>query len=326
MILLMFRSLVWCRSLSVPLILLASGFAAFGEQLTGYLEAHDPSTILKCNGRYWTFTTGRGVSSLWSTNLLEWHRGAQVFKTPPSWAASVIPGNRSFFWAPDIVKLTNGYYLYYSVSTWGSPVSAIGLATNPTLDPQDPKYEWTDRGVVIQSARSNNFNAIDPSILLDREGHLWMAFGSFWSGIKLIELDPASGLRARPEGRVHSLAWKEEIEAAFLCQRGDYYYLFVNWGLCCRGTNSTYSIRVGRSGFATGPYLDKSGKDLMQGGGTPFHETKDSMIGPGHAAIVTKDGREFVSFHYYDGRRSGAKTLGILPLAWSADGWPEVTF
>jgi arabinan endo-1,5-alpha-L-arabinosidase len=249
-----------------------------------------------------------------------------VFDTAPSWTADAIPGNRGFFWAPDIVKLTNGFHLYYSVSTWGSPISAIGLATNPTLDPQDPAYQWTDRGVVIQSAKADNFNAIDPSVLLDRSGRLWMAFGSFWSGIKLIELDPATGLRIKPDSPLHSLAWKSEIEAPFLCQRGDYYYLFVNWGLCCRGTNSTYNIRVGRSRVTTGPYLDKAGQDLMQGGGTPFLESKGSMIGPGHAAIVTKDGREFISFHYYDGKRSGAKTLGLLPLNWPADGWPQPGF
>jgi arabinan endo-1,5-alpha-L-arabinosidase len=64
----------------------------------------------------------------------------------------------------------------------------------------------------------------------------------------------------------------------------------------------------------------------MQGGGSLFLETKDSMIGPGHAAIVEKDGREYVSFHYYDGKRSGAKTLGLLPLKWSEGGWPQVVF
>ena len=323
---LMPRVLEWCRSSCLPLIILGSGFAAFGGQLSGYLEAHDPSTILKCSDRYWTFATGRGVSSLWSTNLVEWHRGERVFETPPSWTSSAIPGNRGFFWAPDIMKLTNGFHLFYSVSTWGSPVSAIGLVTSPTLDPRDPRYKWSDRGVVIQSARNDNFNAIDPSVLLDRSGRLWMAFGSFWSGIKLIELDPANGLRIKPDSPIHSLAWKQEIEAAFLWQRGDYYYLFVNWGLCCRGTNSTYNIRVGRSRVATGPYLDKSGKDLMQGGGSLFLETKDSIIGPGHAAIVEKDGREYVSFHYYDGKRSGAKTLGLLPLKWSEGGWPQVVF
>lgn len=315
-----------CRSIPWPLVLLAGSLMAHAAQLTGDLEVHDPSTILKCRDRYWTFATGRGIVGSWSTNLLEWHRGPRVFDVPPAWTVDAIFGNRGFFWAPDIVKLPNGFHLYYSVSTWGSPISAIGLATNPTLDPGDPTYKWTDRSVVIQSAKADNFNAIDPSVLLDRSGRLWMAFGSFWSGIKLIELDPATGLRIKPDSPVHSLAWKSEIEAPFLCQRGDYFYLFVNWGLCCRGTNSTYNIRVGRSRVITGPYLDRAGQDLMQGGGTLFLESKGSMIGPGHAAIVTKDGREFLSFHYYDGKRSGAKSLGLLPLTWSDDGWPQPGF
>jgi arabinan endo-1,5-alpha-L-arabinosidase len=317
---------MFLRGFCLILGIFAGVFPALAEQLTGDIEVHDPSTIVKCDDRYWTFASGQGLESLWSTNLIEWHRGERVFDRAPAWTVDSIPGNRGFFWAPDIVKLTNGFHLYYTVSTWGSPVSAIGLATNPTLDPQNPAFKWTDRGVVIKSAKEDNFNAIDPSAMQDRNGRLWMAFGSFWSGIKLIELDAVTGLRIQRESPIHSLAWKEQIEASFLSQRGEYYYLFVNWGLCCRGTNSTYNIRVGRSREVTGPYFDESGQDLMNGGGTLFLKTKGAMIGPGHAAFVVKEGREFVSFHYYDGNRLGAKTLGLLPLTWTDVGWPRSGF
>ena len=115
------------RSLGANLVLVLCLSAVPGADLTGFLEAHDPSTILKCRDRSWTFATGRGIASSWSTNLIDWHRGPRVFDVAPSWAGEKIPGNRGFFWAPDIVKLTNGFHIYYSVSTWGSPVSAIGL-------------------------------------------------------------------------------------------------------------------------------------------------------------------------------------------------------
>jgi arabinan endo-1,5-alpha-L-arabinosidase len=86
---------------------------------------------------------------------------------------------------------------------------------------------------------------------------LWLVFGSFWSGIKLIQLDPKTGKRLKEDTTIHSLAFHKDIEAAAIYQHDGYFYLFVNWGACCRGVNSTYEIRAGRSREITGPYLDK---------------------------------------------------------------------
>jgi arabinan endo-1,5-alpha-L-arabinosidase len=91
--------------------------------------------------------------------------------------------------------------------------------------------------------------------------------------------------------------------------------------MCCRGANSTYNIRIGRSAAITGPYLDKSGKDLATGGGTLFLETNGSLIGPGHAGIITESGTNWFSCHIEsDGGRAGALCTGQLD--WGADGWP----
>jgi arabinan endo-1,5-alpha-L-arabinosidase len=160
--------------------------------------------------------------------------------------------------------------------------------------------------------------------LLDTSDRLWLAFGSYWSGIKLVELDPDTGLRRDTNSPIYSLAWNESIEAACLYQHGAYYYIFVNWGQCCRGTNSTYEIRVGRCPVATGPFLDRSGKDMLQHGGTLFLKTDGPRIGPGHAAILKDGERYWFSYHYYDGNEHGVSKLGILPLTWTADGWPAL--
>jgi arabinan endo-1,5-alpha-L-arabinosidase len=109
-----------------------------------------------------------------------------------------------------------------------------------------------------------------------------------------------------------------------LHQREDKYYLFVNWGQCCRGTNSTYEIRMGRSESATGPYLDRDGKDMMQGGGSLLLASTGHRIGPGHAGILTVGGKDFLSYHFYDARQRGRARLEIAPLKWSAEGWLEV--
>jgi arabinan endo-1,5-alpha-L-arabinosidase len=288
------------------------------------LFVHDPSAVVRWKGEYWFFSTGRGVLSRHSKDLASWEEGPRVFSLSPAWTTGVVNNFRGYFWAPDVIRLNDQFLLYYSVSAWGKNTSAIGLATNPTLDPEDPNYHWTDRGVVIQSGAKDNFNAIDPSVLQDADGRLWMAFGSFWSGIKLVELDRTTGKRIAPDSPIHSLAWHDTIEAACLYRRGDFYYLFVNWGLCARGVNSTYNIRVGRSARITGPYLDRRGEDLRQGGGTLFLGTRGSLIGPGHAGILSENGRDWLSCHYYDGKNNGRATLAILPLTWTTDGWPEV--
>lgn len=287
-------------------------------------RVHDPSTILKLGDDYWCFTTGAGVRSFRSRDLRLWTPGPRAFDDVPEWTAPFTGGNDRL-WAPDIIRAADGrYFLFYSASSFGKNVSAIGLATNRTLDPSDPQYRWVDQGPVVTSSRADNFNAIDPAATFDADGKLWLSFGSFWSGIKLIELDPRTGRRVAAESPVHALAHKAQIEAPFIHRRGDAYYLFVNWGWCCRGVRSTYNIRVGRSDRITGPYVDRDGKKLTDGGGTLVLESQGSVIGPGHASIVSEGGRESLAFHFYDATNNGRATLGIRPLTWSADGWPVV--
>jgi hypothetical protein len=209
--------------------------------LEGQTFVHDPSTIVKENGIYYVFSTGRGVLSKSSRDLVHWTNGPSVFGQMPGWTLSAVPGFRGC-WAPDAIRLNGQFYLYYAVSTFGKQVSAIGLATNPTLDTSSTNHHWTDRGPVIQSTSGSDFNTIDPSVMLDTDGKLWMAFGSFWKGIYLIQLDPKTGLRADTNSAPQRLAWNSKIEAACLTRHLESYYLFVNWGQCCRGTNSTYEI------------------------------------------------------------------------------------
>ena len=283
---------------------------------------HDPSTIVKCKDDYWLFATGMGLDSWRSRNLIHWERGPHVFTAPPAWVRDVVPDQKGHFWAPDVIALNGRYCVYYAVSKFGKRTSAIALVTNPSLDPTDPAYHWTDGGIVVQTTEASDYNAIDPSVFRDSDGRLWLALGSFWSGIKLIELDPATGRRIAPDSKMYSLAWHQSIEAACLCRHGDWYYLFVNWGICCRGVKSTYEVRVGRSRAVTGPYLDREGKDLLYDGGSVFLATDGPFIGPGHVGILQDGGRTWVSVHFYDGTRKGVPTLAIRPLRWSDDGWP----
>ncbi|HVY69985.1 MAG TPA: arabinan endo-1,5-alpha-L-arabinosidase [Verrucomicrobiae bacterium] len=300
---------------------------------------HDPSTVIKDKDTYWVFCTAqrgdRGVSSRFSKDLVHWQNGPAVLSTMPEWVPDAVGRTVTGFWAPDITRSKDGYRLYYAVSTFGSRTSAIALATSPTLDPADPNYKWTDRGIVFQThapaggVPGDNFNAIDPAIINEPDGKMWMCFGSFWQGIKLIELDPATGKRIAPDSRIYSLATNNnsshDVEASYIFKHDGYYYLFVDWGRCCQGIYSTYKIMMGRSKEITGPYLDKNGVDLAKGGGTLFLGSEGDFVGPGHAGIIEDNGKFWFSCHFYDasGGPTGG-TLAVRPLRWEADGWPAV--
>ena len=310
----------------------ASAFATSSSSLRGFIGVHDPSTVIKCKDKYYLFGTGQGISSKVSSDKVFWSAGARVFVTAPNWTTNAAPGFDGTFWAPDVIFVNGKYHLYYSVSSWGSQQSGIGLVTNPTLDPSDPAYQWTDRGVVIQSVNGSAYNTIDPNVTRDADGNLWLCFGSYWNGIYLVQLDPVSGLRLAPNSPVHHLASNSSIEASCLHRRGRYYYLFVNWGSCCVGVNSTYHIRVGRSTNITGPYLDRNGVDLRSPGGTLFLEGTGKFTGPGHVGVLEENGTRSFSYHYYDAGSYapwygayGTADFDLQPLNFTPDDWPAFT-
>ncbi|MBB5351595.1 arabinan endo-1,5-alpha-L-arabinosidase [Haloferula luteola] len=286
----------------------------------------DPSTVVQSGDRFWVFYTGQGVHSMSSKDGVTWEPGPPVFREPPPWIAEAVPKNRGVYWAPDVMKVGDRFLLYYSVSSFGKMDSAIGLATNSTLDPASAAFQWTDEGEVVRSREGGDFNTIDPSIFHDADGRLWLVFGSQWSGLKLVELDPATGKRKDEQAPMVAVAAGVPIEAAYLYSREGLYYLFVNRGDCCRGDQSTYHIQVGRSSQIEGPYVDREGKGLLDGGGSLVLEMKvGPLTGPGHAGIVEMEGKSWFSCHFEaDDRMGGKATLGLMPIRWSDDGWPEV--
>jgi arabinan endo-1,5-alpha-L-arabinosidase len=319
---------LWCWA--VLMVFVGAGRAAAQIALHGDDFVHDPSPMNKCDGRYYIYFTGQDIPSISSPDKINWVAGPSVFNATnaPLWTTNAVPGFTGLFWAPDVISLNGGYYLYYAVSTFGSQVSAIGVATNSTLDPTAPGYQWADQGPVIESGESVDYNAIDPSALLLTNGQLWMTFGSFWSGIKMIQLDPATGKRISANSTVYSLAThppSTAIEGSYLVQNGGFYYLFANWDNCCDGVDSTYNIRVGRSSSITGPYLDQNGVSMASGGGTLFLESTGRFIGPGQAGLLLEAQTNWFTYHYYDGNNEGAPTLGLGQMTWSASGWPQLT-
>jgi arabinan endo-1,5-alpha-L-arabinosidase len=293
---------------------------------TAYLgtDVTDP-TIIKDGDTYYLFTTGPGIPARSSTDLVHWQDLGPVFDALPAWAVQKVPGATEP-WAPDISYFDGQYHLYYAVSTFGSQRSVIALATNTTLDPDAPDYQWVDRGEVLESAPGRSiFNAIDPNLVLDDSGRPWLAFGSQWSGIKLAPIDPTSGKLAQPGRPFASLASRPAsgpIEAASIVHANGYYYLFVSFDVCCMGSASTYRVMVGRSRRVAGPYLDRSGRPMLQGGGTPVLVGAGRYRGPGSSSVLIDGSQAWIVNHAYDAAQGGNAKLQVRPLSWDAQGWP----
>lgn len=298
-------------------------------------SVHDP-VVAFCEGRYYLFCTGFGVTQMSSSDLRTWKFEKQVLSPVPEWARQAVPGYNGHTWAPDIIFRDGTYYLYYSCSTFGKNTSAIGVATNRTLNTESPDYQWVDHGMVLQSLPYRDmWNAIDPNVIVDGDGTPWMVFGSFWDGIKLTRLDK-SMLRLSEPQQWFSLCRRERavtddsdpgtgaVEAPFIFYKDGWYWLFVSTDYCCRGKDSTYKVQVGRSSTVTGPYLDRDGRSMLDGGGTVVVAGNGRYPGVGHTATVTFNGRDYLFFHDYDETRNGQSVLLIREIDWST-GWPQVT-
>ncbi|MFZ0747432.1 MAG: arabinan endo-1,5-alpha-L-arabinosidase [Terracidiphilus sp.] len=311
-------------------------------QLLGdYAGTHDPS-IAREGNNYYVFATGRApgggqLAIRCSTDLTDWKLCGHVFDGIPGWIHEASPGTIDL-WAPDISYFDGKYHLYYAYSLFGVNTSGIALATNETLDPKSPKYAWKDEGLVLRSTAQDDFNAIDPNIVLDDKGQPWLSLGSFWSGIKMRKIDRATGKLSATDMRTYALASRkapehpepakaglppdwEAIEAPFVVHHEGFYYLFVSFDLCCRGVKSTYRTMVGRSRRVTGPYVDRAGVAMLQGGGTPLLVANQRWLGPGGASVLQRPEGDIIVFHAYDAE-TGKPALQVSSLTWQ-DGWPH---
>lgn len=308
--------------------------SSINQRMAGDLfPVHDPSIIAVPGGFVIASTAQEGekpglIPLRRSSDLVNWKMQGAVFTAIPAWAKARISGTKGI-WAPDLSHTNGQYRIYYSVSTFGSNTSAIGLVTSPTLDPADGAYKWTDQGLVTASSAKDDYNAIDPNLVTEPNGRQWLAFGSFWTGIKMIEIDPATGKPREEHPVIHALAQRpspDALEAASIIHHGDNYYLFAAYDFCCRGVNSTYYTVVGRSKAVTGPYVDARGRSMMNGyAEVVLHSRLDPthrFIGPGGATVITAGDRALIAYHTYDRDHDGRPTLRIQPLGFDKAGWP----
>jgi arabinan endo-1,5-alpha-L-arabinosidase len=296
----------------------------------GFIQRiHDPVIVHEAD-TYYVFSTGSRIPFICSKDKVVWEFCGRVFESNPAWTRDINP-NLVDIWAPDISFFNHQWHLYYAASNFGSQDSAIGLVTNATLNPESPDYQWVDQGEVLRSQSGDPWNAIDPNLVLDENGEPWLVWGSFWQGIWMRKIDGSTGQLDANDSTHHHLADRSTgpdntsaVEAPFIVFREGKWYLFISFDQCCQGISSTYNIHVGRSDALTGPYVDRDGMPLTEGGGTLILSAYGQWKGPGHNGILVEDGVYWMVYHAYDATQIGIPKLRIESIAWDAVGWPSL--
>ncbi len=304
-------------------------------------NVHDPS-IFKDGEMYYLYSTdvkvggspGAGIMVRKSADLIRWEWVGYALEGVPREAADWTGATN--LWAPDIAKLGDTYYLYYSASTFGTNRSYIGVATSAS-----PEGPWTDQGAVIKTAPGDGPNAIDPNIVRDAQGGYWFVYGSFFGGIHIAPLDEGTG-KLKEEGVGIHIAARDRateegaVEGPYIIYNEDtgYYYLFVSYD----SLYQDYNVRVGRSEQITGPYLDAAGRDMKDVAYRPQYEVGNKLIGgyrfsagdgwlaPGHNSVLQdENGADYLIHHARPEADKNWMYLHVRKLVWTADGWPTVS-
>ncbi len=304
----------WSALIALSCLVPVSGVYAATWALSGAIGTHDPGITKE--SIWWIGETTIGATSTYagigikySADGKAWTQGTPIFGNGLAWWKE-FNGNTANVWAPDISRFNGKTNVFYSVSTFGSTKSAIGLAQATSMATGD----WVDKGIVVSSVAGAGVNAIDPAFVTSSSGAPYLTYGSWSNGIYITALNSST---LKPSGNAYRIATASGgLEGANIVRNGSYYYLFASKGVCCAGANSTYYIVYGRSTSITGPYLDKNGVDMKNGGGTVFESSDSGYAGSGGQSVANG----VIARHRY-ARSNGASILFISDLNFSG-GWP----
>lgn len=308
----------------------------------GPYNLHDPS-IIHAGRYYYIFSTDVAYGPngqcgiMWrrSKDLVKWQFMGWVFDGVPPLPLQFMQANQPGYkqlsiWAPYIIKVNDQYRLYYSVPGNDIQLACIALATSAS-----PEGPWTDEGIVLSCKPGDSFNAIDPAVITDAStGRQWMSYGSYWTGIRIVELDPATGKKLNSSDQGKALAKRNTglnaIEGSEILYNPELkmYYLFVSYDWL----EDNYNVRVGRSSFPEGPYYDINGNDMAAlGDNLPMITAQYKFAnhsgwqGFGHCGLL----RDSNTYFYVSQARLGANKyfmdLHIHQMVFTPSGWPVIS-
>lgn len=354
----------------------------------GRVAIHDPA-IVEDRGTYYIFGTHRRCAR--STDLVHWERFENNLSRDPESVLGGIweawpkqpenPDLNGNTWAPDVIwnPVMGKWCMYLSVNghdfrsvivlltadrldgdwTYVGPVVYSGFdASNvdrtdvPRVLGEQAAHDLPDRYLSLKDTR---INAIDAAPILCEHGEMWMSVGSWFGGIWMFRLDPATGLRDYTAAypyvkdacdpyygvKVAGGYWNSG-EGSYFVRKNSWWYLFLSYGWL--GTTGGYQIRIFRSKHLLGPYVDQNGNPAICAGEIPDNLTKDTGVrltssvlwsgGPdrigsvevsqGHNSVLHRrsDGRLFLTYHTRFIEREGEDyETHIRELLPTEDGW-----
>ena len=303
------------------MISLTAGFAQGQGNLyytnpVSSMSLPDPTLIRGTDGSFYLFATENtpNVPIMKSGNLTDWTLVGTAFtnETRPDF----VSGGK--IWAPSINYIQGKYVLFYSMSVWGGEWDC-GIGRAVADSPQGP---FTDLGKLFLSKEIGVQNSIDPFYIED-EGHKYLFWGSF-SGIYVVELTE-NGLELKP-GSTPEKIIGTAFEAVYIHKKNNYYYIFASVGTCCEGVNSTYQLVAGRSPNLLGPYVNKSGGDLINNHYEAVISKNERFVGTGHNSEIVQDeaGNDWILYHAVDTKYPQGRKLMLDQIHWNSEGWPYV--
>ncbi|MCF0199013.1 MAG: family 43 glycosylhydrolase [Bacteroidaceae bacterium] len=284
-------------------------------------DSPDPTVQQGTDGTYYCYATGCQTRK--STDLVNWTNVSNVFNRP-TWndTTYVKDGEQHTdyysMWAADVNRVDDKYIMYYASALWGNGSrTGIGVATATT------PTRFTDVGHLFRSTEIGVENSIDPCYFEEWD-QKYLIWGSF-NGLYITELtEDGLGIKNwKGAKRIAGTAF----EGVMIHKHGDYYYLFASTGSCCEGVKSTYQTVVGRSRSLMGPYISKSGEQLLNNSRTVIITANDRWKGPGHnSEIITDDeGQDWIMYHAYDAQNPDkGRVLMLDRLLWDKNNWPYV--
>jgi arabinan endo-1,5-alpha-L-arabinosidase len=316
------------------------------SQRWGPYNTHDPS-VIHAGDYFYSYSTDAGygidapagIQVRRSKDLIEWTFVGWALNGIPRMGSDFIEGQGgtpfNSLWAPYIMKVGDQFRLYYSLSSPSPRLSVIGLLTSG-----DPEGPWKEEGLVVTSLADNSqqTNAIDPTVVVDKQGTHWMYYGSAWDGIYILELDAATGLAATSGDNGHRIAQRGfsgniingNIEGPEVVYHSgfDKYYLFIAYDWL----ETKYNVRVARSDSPEGPFFDFTGKDVnTEEDNGPMvlapYRFKDhgGWQGVSHPAVFEHEGQYYMAHQGRPGVDRFFMVMHVRKMFWTEDGWPVVS-
>ncbi|SEA44105.1 arabinan endo-1,5-alpha-L-arabinosidase [Paenibacillus sp. ov031] len=337
------------------------------------VSVHDPS-VIKVGDTFYIFGSHLQVAK--SKDLMNWDSVASgvtddnpvVPNVTKEFAEALQWAQTDTLWAADVIQLADGkFYMYYNACKGDSPRSALGVAVADNIE-----GPYKDQGILLKSGMWDEIsedgtiydatihpNVVDPDVFFDKNGKLWMVYGSYSGGIFILEMDETTGKPLPNQGYGKKLTGgnHSRIEAPYMLYNPetDYYYLYLSYGGL--GADGGYNIRVARSKTPDGPFLDAEGNDMINvkadkdkplfddrsiepfgvkllGNflfqrqiGDPGTGQGIGYVSPGHnsAYVDAETGKQFLIFHSRFPGRGEEHEVRVHEMHMNSEGWPVVS-